>query len=113
LIHVKSIKNSVVTNLILYNHTQTIFCLYFSNMERQRKSEPLPIVAELGKRIKEIIENKNLKQREVAHDAGMDVENLRKYLKGTQEMKVSTLFRITTALGISPSELLEGLSPNK
>ena len=78
-------------------------------MDRQRKSEPLYVVVELGKRLKEIIESKNLKQRQVAHDAGMDVENLRKYLKGMQEMKISTLFRISAALNISPSELLEGL----
>jgi transcriptional regulator with XRE-family HTH domain len=77
-------------------------------MDRQRKSEPLPVVVELGKRLKEIIETKKLKQRQVAHDAGMDVENLRKYLKGTQEMKVSTLFRIAIALEVSPSELLQG-----
>lgn len=78
-------------------------------MDRQRKSQPSPVVVELGKRLKEIIESKKLKQRQVAHDAGMDVENLRKYLKGIQEMKISTLFRISAALNVSPSELLEGL----
>ena len=75
-------------------------------MERKRKNVMPEVVFLLGERIKMIIEQKGLKQRNVAHDAGMDVENLRKYIKGQQEMKVSTLLRISEALKISVSELL-------
>lgn len=76
-------------------------------MERKRKNEIPAVVIQLGLKIREIIEEKELKQRDVAYDAGMDVENLRKYMKGTQEMKISTLIRVSEALGVSASVLLE------
>ncbi len=82
-------------------------------MKRIRKNEIPAVVVELGERIRDIIESSDLKQREVAYDAGMDVENLRKYMKGTQQMKVHTLVRIAEALGISASQLLEGLPTKK
>ena len=87
--------------------------MYFSCMDRIRKNEVPAVVIELGERIKKIIEDNKLKQREVAHDAGMDVENLRKYMKGSQQMKVSTVFRIAEALGITASDLLDGLQTKK
>jgi predicted transcriptional regulator len=78
-------------------------------MKRERKSEIPAVVKELGNKIKDVIDNNQLKTREVAHDAELDVENLRKYIKGSQEMKVSTLFKIAQALKIHPSELIKGL----
>lgn len=62
-------------------------------------------IIDLGKRIAEIIESKGLKTREVAHDADLDVENLRKYIKGKQEMKVSTMLKIAGALDVEIQEL--------
>jgi transcriptional regulator with XRE-family HTH domain len=56
-----------------------------------------------------IIKEKGFKQRNVAHDAGLDVENLRKYLKGRQEMKISTLLKILNALDITIAELFQDL----
>jgi transcriptional regulator with XRE-family HTH domain len=73
--------------------------------KRVRKSTINPEIISLGKRIEEIIKLKGLKTREVAHDADMDVENLRKYIKGKQEMKVSTMLKITKSLGVSLNEL--------
>ena len=61
----------------------------------------------LGKRIEFLIKAKELKPREVAHDANLDVENLRKYIKGKQEMKVTTMLKIAKALNVSVSELFE------
>ena len=55
----------------------------------------------------EIIKLKGLKTREVAHDADLDVENLRKYIKGKQEMKVSTMLKIAKSLGVSVSDLFD------
>jgi len=43
----------------------------------------------------------------------LDVENLRKYIKGTQEMKISTLFRIANALNVKISDLTDNLTNNK
>lgn len=76
-------------------------------MKNSRKNEIPIIVVSVGKKISEIIAQKKLRQRDVAHDAGMDVENLRKYIKGKQEMKISTMLRITQALQISVHELFE------
>lgn len=75
-------------------------------MERRvRKSEMSQEIFLLGKRIEEIIKEKGLKTREVAHDANMDVENLRKYIKGKQEMKVGTMLKIVDALKIEVANL--------
>jgi transcriptional regulator with XRE-family HTH domain len=78
-------------------------------MNKTRKSEIPEVVTQLGIKIKKIIEENQLKQREVAHDAGMDVENLRKYIKGSQEMKISTLFKIAQSLKINPGDLIKDL----
>lgn len=78
-------------------------------MINKRKKE-VPIIAiQIGEKLQEIIKTKKLRQRDVAHDANLDVENLRKYLKGRQEMRISTLIRIVEALEISMEELFDGL----
>ena len=77
-------------------------------MEKRVRKTPIPEeVVALGKRIQAIITKEGLKTREVAHDADMDVENLRKYIKGTQEMKVSTLLKIAKALDVEVAELFK------
>ena len=73
--------------------------------KRVRKNDLNADVISLGKRIEDIIKEKGLKTREVAHDADLDVENLRKYIKGKQEMKVTTMIKIIKSLGVSPNEL--------
>jgi transcriptional regulator with XRE-family HTH domain len=78
--------------------------------KRTRKSPINPEIISLGKKIEEIIKLKGLKTREVAHDADLDVENLRKYIKGKQEMKVSTMLKIAKALGVDISELFSFIS---
>jgi len=78
--------------------------------KRVRKTEISQDILLLGMRIAEIIKEKGLKTREVAHDADMDVENLRKYIKGKQEMKISTMLKISRALGVTVKELFNFLS---
>jgi transcriptional regulator with XRE-family HTH domain len=75
--------------------------------KRIRKSEMSPEIILLGKRIEEIIKEKGLKTREVAHDADMDVENLRKYIKGKQEMKITTMLKIAKSLSVTVEELFD------
>lgn len=77
--------------------------------KRVRKSEIAPEILLLGKRIGEVIKAKGLKTREVAHDADMDVENLRKYIRGQQEMKISTMLKIVKSLEISIGDLFNFL----
>jgi transcriptional regulator with XRE-family HTH domain len=86
-----------------------MFGTLHSIMKSARKTEMPEIVAQIGNRLTVIIKEKGLKQRNVAHDSGLDVENLRKYLKGRQEMKISTLLKILNALDISIAELFENL----
>ena len=73
--------------------------------KRVRKTEISQDILLLGKRIAEIIKEKGLKTREVAHDADMDVENLRKYIKGKQEMKITTMLKISKSLGVTVTDL--------
>lgn len=73
--------------------------------KRVRKTEISEDILLLGKRIAEIIKEKGLKTREVAHDADMDVENLRKYIKGKQEMKITTMLKISKSLSVTVAEL--------
>jgi transcriptional regulator with XRE-family HTH domain len=75
--------------------------------KRVRKSPLTPDIINLGKQIEVIIKLKGLKTREVAHDADLDVENLRKYIKGKQEMKVSTMLKIAKSLGVSVADLFK------
>lgn len=77
--------------------------------KRNRKSEMSLEIILLGKRIEEIIKEKGFKTREVAHDANMDVENLRKYIKGRQEMKITTMLKIAKSLNVSVEELFNFL----
>jgi len=80
-------------------------------MEKRIRKSPLnPDIITLGKRIEEIIKTKGLKTREVAHDADLDVENLRKYIKGKQEMKVSTMLKIAKSLGVTVADLFTFIS---
>lgn len=74
---------------------------------KRRKSEISQEVVLLGKRIGEIIKQKGLKTRIVAHDADMDVENLRKYINGKQEMKITTMLKIVRSLNVSVGELFD------
>lgn len=72
-----------------------------------RKSAVNPEIVALGKRIEAIIKTKQLKTREVAHGADLDAENLRKYIKGTQEMKITTMLKIAKSLGVSVADLFD------
>ena len=81
--------------------------------KRVRKSEMKQEIFLLGNRIEKIIKEKGLKTREVAHDADMDVENLRKYIKGKQEMKIGTMFKIAFALNVEATELIKDLKISK
>ncbi len=79
-------------------------------MEKRVRKTALSLeIISLGIRIEELIKSKGLKTREVAHDADLDVENLRKYMKGKQEMKISTMLKIARALNVSIEELFNFL----
>jgi transcriptional regulator with XRE-family HTH domain len=76
-------------------------------MKTTRKKELPQVVLDVGKRIEAIIKQKNLKKRDVAYEAGLEIENLRKYIKGRQEMKISTLMKIVHALKADVGDLFK------
>jgi len=75
--------------------------------ESLRKSAVSPEIVALGKRIDAIIKSKGMKIREAAHGADLETENLRKYIKGTQEMKITTMLRIAKALEVTVWDLFK------
>lgn len=83
--------------------------MYFGVMDFSKKKEISEKVLQVGSNINQIIKTKNLRQRDVAYDAGLDVENLRKYIKGKQEMKITTMLKIVKALNITVAELFQGI----
>ncbi|MDN3674596.1 helix-turn-helix domain-containing protein [Flavobacterium branchiarum] len=70
-----------------------------------RKTEVPQSVKVIGNNIKEIIKEKKLKVRNVAHDADLDIEALRRYMLGKQIMGIDKLIRIGKALNVEFSEL--------
>ena len=72
----------------------------------ERKKEIPEIVIQVGEKIQDIINKKGLKVRHVAHDADLDIEALRRYMKGKQIMGIDKLYRIAGALDVKPGELM-------
>ncbi len=70
-----------------------------------RKNEVPESVKIVGSNIREIIKEKDLKVRHVAHDADLDIEALRRYMQGKQIMGIDKLIRIGKALNVPFSEL--------
>ncbi|TPG35407.1 helix-turn-helix domain-containing protein [Flavobacterium pectinovorum] len=70
-----------------------------------RKTEVPESVKIVGNNIKDIIKEKNLKVRHIAHDSDLDIEALRRYMLGKQIMGIDKLIRISKALNVEISEL--------
>lgn len=54
-------------------------------------------------RVKEIMRERNLSQREVARKAGLKASNLSSYLSGTHEPGLLMIKKIADALSVSPA----------
>ncbi|WP_337968721.1 helix-turn-helix domain-containing protein [uncultured Flavobacterium sp.] len=70
-----------------------------------RKTEVPESVKIVGNNIREIIKEKKLKVRHIAHDADLDIEALRRYMLGKHIMGIDKLIRISKALDVEISEL--------
>lgn len=70
-----------------------------------RKTEVPESVKIVGNNIKEIIKEKKLKVRNIAHDSDLDIEALRRYMLGKQIMGIDKIIRISKALNVEISEL--------
>ncbi|MGJ8745800.1 helix-turn-helix domain-containing protein [Polaribacter sp.] len=75
-------------------------------MPRKRKT-PIPIVViNFGKKIKELRIERKMSQMDVGAALNIDRENVRKYEKGLQEPKLSTVIKFAKIFEISFNELL-------
>lgn len=78
----------------------------FVSMPRKRKN-PIPaIVIEFGKKIKQLRLERKMSQMDVGASMGIDRENIRKYEKGIQEPKLSTVVKFAEVFAVTFDELL-------
>lgn len=75
-------------------------------MRQKEIPEEVKIV---GQNINDLLKQKNLKISTVAHDADMDSEALRRYVKSTQIMGIDKAIKIARALQVDISELFKGI----
>lgn len=64
-------------------------------------------VIKFGKQIKKLRLERKLSQMDVGAALNIDRENVRKYEKGLQEPKLSTVIKFAEVFGISFDELLD------
>lgn len=72
-----------------------------------RKKELPQEVIDFGLRVREVMEEKDMKITELAFRSGLETENLRKYLNARQEPKISIAIRIANGLGVQAGELFK------
>lgn len=78
----------------------------FCHMSRTRKN-PIPeIVVLFGKRIKELRLERKMSQMDVGAALGIDRENIRKYEKGLQEPKLSTIVKFAELFEVDFEKLI-------
>lgn len=86
---------------------QTMCFVEFCNMSRKRKN-PIPeVVVLFGKRIKELRLERKMSQMDVGAALGIDRENIRKYEKGLQEPKLSTIVKFAELFEVDFNLLIE------
>lgn len=65
------------------------------------------VAKEIGERVKVIRNRNNLTQRQVAEEVGWHHQELSRFESGRSDVRVSTLFKIARALGVSVEELVK------
>ena len=82
-----------------------MYFVEFCNMSRERKN-PIPeVVVLFGKRIKELRLERKMSQMDVGAALGIDRENIRKYEKGLQEPKLSTIVKFAELFEVNIDRL--------
>jgi len=78
-------------------------------MARVRKN-PIPVEVKLfGMKIKELRQAKQMSQMDVGAGLGIDRENVRKYEKGLQEPKLSTIVKFAKLFEVSYDDLFDNI----
>ncbi len=73
---------------------------------------PSAAAAHIGRHIAETRKRYTMTHDELAARTGIDSSNIRSYESGRAMPSIHTLVRISVALGVTPGELLEGLTPD-
>lgn len=60
-----------------------------------------------AEKVKRLIQDKGLKQKYIAEQAGLTEQQLSDILNGRKRLQVEYIMPICSAIGISPNELLE------
>jgi len=64
------------------------------------------LLKKLGQRIKQIREEKGMQQIQLAVEIGYDKSNTSRLESGKVNLKIATLYKVSQALGITLSELV-------
>lgn len=75
-------------------------------MARTRKTPVPKVVIEFGKKINTLRIERKMSQMDLGAALGIDRENVRKYEKGLQEPKLSTIVKFAQVFDISFNDLL-------
>ncbi len=76
-------------------------------MPRKRKT-PIPeVVIKFGKRVKQLRLERKMSQMDLGAALNIDRENVRKYEKGLQEPKLSTVMKFAEVFEVSFNDLLD------
>jgi transcriptional regulator with XRE-family HTH domain len=76
-------------------------------MPKRTRKTPIPKeVIKFGKKIKELRLERKMSQMDVGAALNIDRENIRKYEKGLQEPKLSTVIKFAEIFDVSFDELL-------
>ncbi|WP_108802762.1 helix-turn-helix domain-containing protein [Aquimarina sp. Aq107] len=74
-------------------------------MAKKRK-EPHPEVLKFGEKIFKLRSKHNMSQMDLGAEVGIDRENIRKYEKGIQEPRLTTIIKFKKVFDVSFDELL-------
>lgn len=63
----------------------------------------------LGKNVRALRLARDWTQEDLAHESGLAVVQVSRVERGVREVRLTTLLRLISALGVTPNDLLEGL----
>ena len=81
-------------------------------MEKEtRKREVRPILVPFGQRLEELRRVNGLTQEQLAHIAGVERAYVSSAETGRRNSTLTTIYKLASALGVDPGELVTGTSP--
>ena len=69
-----------------------------------------PIALSFGRRLRELRDEHGVSQYKLSRRTGIHETAIRRFERGEREPRLTTILRLARGLGVSPGELLEGLT---